>query len=137
VIRGDPEASFAKLEIRGIALDSHEGELVTVKIGKPDRPPERLGSGWARIREGAFELSFPAVWEDGLYKQKLVHIDVDGDGTCTAVGDRLFEDSRGANTPELIVRGAGERGQNDIEEVGSTSEAESLCGILNAEWPAE
>jgi hypothetical protein len=137
VIRGDPEASFADLKIRGVALDRHEGEFVTVKIGMPERPPERLGSGRARIREGTFELSFPGVWEDGLYKQKLVHIDVDGDGTCTAVRDRLFQDSRGANTPELIVRGAGERGQNDIAEAESLSEAESLCNIVNAGWPAE
>jgi hypothetical protein len=137
VIRGDPEASFADLKVRGVALDRHEGEFVTVKIGMPERPPERLGSGRARIREGTFELSFPAVWEDVLYKQKLVHIDVDGDGTCTAARDRLFQDYRAASTPELIVRGAGEGGHNDIAEVGSLSEAESLCGIVNAGWPAE
>jgi hypothetical protein len=56
---------------------------VTVRIGRRNRPPERLGCGRVRIREGAFELPFPAVWEVGLYKQKLVHIDVAGKGSVS------------------------------------------------------
>jgi hypothetical protein len=137
VIRGDPQGSFVNLTIRGIALDDHEGELVTVRLGRPDRPPERLGSGSARIRDGTFELFFPAVWEVGLYKQKLVHIDVDGDGTCTSARDRLFQDSRGATTPELTVRGDGTRGQYDIAEAEPLSDDEPLCAQINAPWPEE
>jgi hypothetical protein len=77
------------------------------------------------------------VWEDGLYKQKLVHLDLDGDGTCSALSDRLFQDARAASAPELIVRGSGDRGQHDIAQVESPSEAEPLCAVVNAEWPAE
>jgi hypothetical protein len=137
VIRGDPQGSFVNLTIRGIALGDHEGELVTVRLGRPDRPPERLGSGRARIRDGTFELFFPAVWEDGLYKQKLVHIDVDGDGTCTSARDRVFQDFRAVLNPELTVRGDGTRGQYDIPEAEPLSDDESLCAQINEPWPEE
>ena len=137
VIRGDAGATYIDLTVRGVALDDHEGQLVTVRIGRPDRPPERLGGGRALIRGGTFELFFPAVWEDSLYKQKLVHIDVDGDGTCSAAGDRVFSDTRAASAPELIVRGSGERGRYDIPQAGSPSEVEAHCDLMNAVWPSQ
>jgi hypothetical protein len=137
VIRGEPGESFSSITIRGVELDAHEGSMVSVRIGMPDRPPERLGKGSARIRDGAFELVFPAVWEDGLYKRKLVHIDVDADGTCAASRDRLFRDSRGAFASELVVRGSGAISQHDLPELDSAADAEQACEVINAQWPLQ
>jgi hypothetical protein len=75
VIRGDSlEDGWQDLTIRGVALHDYEGKVVTVRLGKPDRAPERLGSGQVRVEAGAFELFFPGVWESSLYKSKLVYM---------------------------------------------------------------
>src|SRR5207253_9212322 len=54
IIRGDPTRQFVDLSIVGMGLASVEGRLVTVRIGIPDRAPERLASGQARVTEGGF-----------------------------------------------------------------------------------
>lgn len=132
VTRGDPlENGWQDLTIRGVALADYEGKVVTVRLGMPDRAPERLGSGQARIEAGAFELFFPEVWESSLYKSKLVYIDVDGDGSCDPLKDRLFADSRAVVAPELTVRGSGAAQRADL----STSSDPGHCAAFNSDWP--
>ena len=134
VIRGDPEQTvWWDLTIRGVALDEYEGKIATVRLGSPNRPPERLGSGQATIQGGGFELSFPQVWEYSLYKVKLVYIDVDGNGSCDAASDPLFADARGAQSAELTVRGSGPRENGDF----SRSEGAEYCAQFNSDWPSE
>lgn len=134
VVRGAPgQDGFWDLTIRGVALDEYEGKVATVRIGMPDRAPERLGSGQARIAGGAFELTFPQVWEDSLYKQKLVYIDVDGDGACDLVNDQVFADFRASAAPELVVRGTGARQPAEF----FPSAEPRYCALFNAEWPSQ
>jgi hypothetical protein len=134
VIRGDPtEKAWSDLTILGVALEAYEGKIVTVRMGWPDRPPERLGSGQARIEGGAFELLFPKVWESSLYKLKLVYIDVDGDRSCDPVKDLLFADFRAVLTPVLTVRGSG--AHQSAEFFASTEPG--YCALFNADWPSE
>jgi hypothetical protein len=71
VIRGASDrATWFDLTLVGSGLGAHEGAVVSARIGHPDRPPERLGSGQARITGGAFQLLFPDVLEPDLYKAK-------------------------------------------------------------------
>jgi hypothetical protein len=109
---------------------------VLVRIGHPDRPPERLGSGEAVIVDGAFELVFPAVWEASLYKVKLALIDVDGDGACDFSTDRLFQDARAARAEVLVVSTGGDGGDQFVESENAVRE--SYCNDwFNREWPRE
>jgi hypothetical protein len=133
IIRGAPDDEFWDLTIRGEGLDVYEGLAVLVRMGWPDRPPERLASGTASIVRGAFELLFPAVWESNLYKTKLVLIDVDGDGACDLSIDHLFGDSRAVQTAELVVNGGPSAGRHDMLEMPD----EFYCGWFNSEWPLE
>lgn len=134
VVRGDPmEKGWWDLSVRGVALDEYEGKVATVRLGMPDRPPERLGSGQARVEAGAFELFFPEVWESSLYKSKLVYIDVDGNGSCDPVNDRLFANFRADLTPELTVRGSGAPERADFYP----SADPSYCALFNSDWPSQ
>jgi hypothetical protein len=133
IIRGAPDDEFWDLTIRGEGLDAYEGLAVHVRMGWPDRPPERLASGEAWIAQGAFELFFPAVWESALYKTKLVLIDMNGDGACDLSLDHLFGDSRAAQTAELVVNGGPSAGRYDMHDIPD----EFYCGWFNSEWPLE
>jgi hypothetical protein len=134
VIRGDAmQKVWADLSLRGVGLDEYEGKVVTVRIGMPDRAPERLGSGQAKIEGGAFQLSLPEVWEVSLYKQKLVYIDVDGDGSCDPSRDRLYADFRAELESELVVRGSGPREPAEL----FPSDAPYYCEVFNVAWPVE
>jgi hypothetical protein len=93
IIRGDPNwPAWFSLVMEGHGLAADEGRLATARIGMPDRPPERLGAGQVRIEGGAFRIEFPQGVEWDLYKRKLLFIDVDGDGSCTAGVDRVYAD---------------------------------------------
>jgi hypothetical protein len=95
IIRGDPSApGWFSLSIEGHGLADEEGRVVTARIGVPERPPERLGSAQTRIQSGAFRIDLPQASEISLYKRKLLFIDVDGDGICTAGVDHVYSDSR-------------------------------------------
>src|SRR6266498_4165579 len=95
IIRGDPSApSWFSLAIEGHGLANEEGRVATVRIGMAQRPPERLGSAQGRIESGAFRIDLPQACETFLYKRKLLFIDVDDDGTCTAGVDHLYSDYR-------------------------------------------
>jgi hypothetical protein len=133
VIRGDPKSGFWDLTVRGVALESYEGKVVTVRIGMPERAPERLGSGQARIEDGAFELFFPKVWEDSLYKQKLVWLDVDNDGSCDLASDLLFADSRASAASALTARGGGAHERFDMFASGDPRH----CEVFNSAWPSQ
>jgi hypothetical protein len=137
IIRGAPDDKFLDLTIRGEALDAYEGLAVLVRMGWPDRPPERLAWGVAWIAQGAFELFFPAAWESGYYKTKLVLIDVNGDGACDLSIDRLFGDSSATSSTvtavELVVNGGPNTGPNDMQQMPGAF----YCDWFNSEWPLE
>jgi hypothetical protein len=75
---GDSNEFYFDLEIGGQGLTALEGRVVTVRIGDP--PLARLASGQVRVVGGSFALSLPQVLEGGLYKTKIIHFDLDGDG---------------------------------------------------------
>jgi hypothetical protein len=135
---GDANEHYYDLEIGGQGLVSLEGRVVTVRIGDP--PLVRLASGQARVVGGSFSLTLPQVLEDGLYKTKIIHFDVDGDGRC-GPGDQAWIDrSSSLNAPGLATRmfepdGAGVRlsGSNVGAGVVSAPDAEvcrriEICG---------
>ena len=127
MIRGDPALEYWDLMVVGAALEEHEGRVVTVRIGIPERPPERLGAGQTLVKDGTFSLFFPAVWEAQMYKVKRVWIDGDGDGICNQA-DFFWADSsatwrvltvRGGNLPTMV-------GNRDLD-----------CIVFNEPWPSE
>jgi hypothetical protein len=83
IIRGAPDQThWVDLDVVATGFSNSEGAPVTIQVGMPERPPERLGFGQTRVLNGAFQLTFPAVLENDLYKRKVVWIDVDRDGKC-------------------------------------------------------
>jgi hypothetical protein len=136
VIRGGP-GEYWDLTIRGEGLDAYDGRRVLVRIGDPERAPERLGSGDALIASGTFELVFPAVWETGLYKVKLALIDVDGDRACDLSVDRLFNDSRGSPAEVLVVSTEQNGGGNYLRENDAVGGERYCDAWFNREWPLE
>lgn len=133
IIRGAPDEEFWDLTIVGESLDAFEGKRVIVRLGYPDRPPERLGSGEARIENGGFELVFPQVWENSLYKVKLVLIDIDDDRACDLAQDRLYGDSRATQADTLRV--TTERTPDGLQF--AENDMDFYCQWFNTEWPRE
>jgi hypothetical protein len=83
IIRGDDDTDWLDLTIDAYGLDIPDGTPVLIQLGMPDRPPERLATASFPLVSGAFTVHFPQVWELGLYKQKIIHFDLDADGACT------------------------------------------------------
>jgi hypothetical protein len=132
IIRGDPTtAEWLTVTIEGRGLVDLEGRVATARIGIPDRPPERLAFGQVRIVDGAFTMTFPDVWEYGLYKQKLLFIDVDGDGACVAGSDRAFADWRAGGSDLVLTIG----GSVPPAQPGAEMLAASDCAVMNQPWP--
>ncbi|HTM22689.1 MAG TPA: hypothetical protein VL172_19335 [Kofleriaceae bacterium] len=122
IIRGAPDqADWLDLTIDATAVDAAEGTPVLVQIGIPDRAPERLGSAELAVEGGGFHVTFPDVWELGLYKQKVVVIDNDGDGGCGA-GDS--------------VRADFSAGLEDTTLTWANLQAAD-CELYVADWPTE
>jgi hypothetical protein len=124
------QGMYYALEIEGQGFTDLDGRVVTVRIGRPNTPfYECLGSAQVRVESGAFSLHLPPVLEDGLYKQKLVHIDVDGDGTCSPA-DVMFENASSAFSSPFVWR----LGPTSIDKVAPDSFARS-CDVLR-NWPS-
>jgi hypothetical protein len=136
VIRGAAtQSAWWDLAIKGGNLQPYEGATVTVRIGSPDRPPERLGSGQTRIENGEFSLLFPQVWEAGLYKLKQVWIDVDRNGTCNSATDLFFSDARAHFMPDLYVGDVGPL--NARFGLDSASDPKDPCLVFTTRWPSK
>jgi hypothetical protein len=121
---GDANQTYFDLEITGDGLASIEGRLVTVRLGDP--PLQRLTSAQTRVIDGKFAFSLPQTLEVGLYKTKIIHFDVDGDGRCGA-GDQVWVDrSSSWSTPGVVIRRFGSDGAG-IRMVGSPSAAGTLA----------
>jgi hypothetical protein len=97
------DAGYLGCLVLGQDFSGLDGNIVTVRIGRPGRG-ERLGSGQVRIEQGAFSIRLPAAIENSLYKQKIVHVDADGDGICGA-DDFIFTDfsANESNPPKDFV----------------------------------
>ena len=138
VIRGDPaEDTWWDLTLQGVGLAAYEGKIVTARIGVPELPPERLGSGQVRIEGGGFSLFFLEVWEGTLYKKKRAYLDVNDNGRCDAGADFVYSDSRGTRTPDFVLtlRDPGADGATD--DIRPSADPASDCAAFNATWPAE
>jgi hypothetical protein len=121
IIRGAPETEWLDLTIDAEAVDAAEGTPVLIQLGMPDRPPERLGSAELTITGGGFSVHFPSVWEYSLYKRKVILLDHDGDGACSA-SDTVVVDYSAA-----------------VEDVAMTwaSFFAADCEVFVSEWPTE
>jgi hypothetical protein len=119
--------------------------VVTVRLGDP--PIYRLASAQARVIDGKFVMRLPQTLEAGLYKTKLVHFDVDGDGRC-GPGDQVWVDrSSSQSAPGIVTRmfgsdATGTRflGPASVAGTLSAPDAETcsrieLCGPYVAETP--
>ena len=140
IIRGDPTAtSWYSLSIEGHGLANEEGRVVTVRIGIPDRPPERLGSAQARIESGAFRIDLPQAHEISLYKRKVLFIDVDGDGTCTAGVDHVYSDYRALEGGDLTLTLSDSvpapAGDAALRLATDAATAAPSCQVFNDPWP--
>jgi len=138
IIRGDPaQTSWFTFAVEGHGLTGDEGRLVTARIGVPEQPPQRLGSGQVRIQDGAFRIEFPQGCEFSLYKRKLLFIDVDADGICTAGVDRVYSDYRALESDITIALSDSiPKPQTDFQMLLSAADAAaSSCQVLNEPWP--
>ena len=139
IIRGDPnETTWFSVTIEGHGFTNDEGRLVTARIGMPSRPPERLGSAQVRIQDGAFRIEFPQGCEGFLYKQKVLFIDVDGDGSCTPGIDRVYADFRFLDRDiTLGLSDSVPAPATDRQMLRSLTDslAASHCQALNGPWP--
>jgi len=128
IIRGEPtQTTWFDLTFVGSGLQEYEDAVVNARIGSPDRPPERLGSGQARIVGGAFEMVFPDVLEPGLYKFKRFFIDLNGNGLCDT-GEPVYSDARFA-TADLVLT---------IRPGGSLMARDgNRCSELAKPWPEQ
>lgn len=132
IIRGDPNETFVSLTLFGNGLTEHEGKDVHVRLGRPDRPPERLATGYTRIVDGAFRLAFPDSNELGLYKERLVFIDVDSDGTCSDA-DSVHGDWR-ALLEDAVLSLSDSTPSGTLDAIPPTS---GRCDVFNEPWPEE
>ena len=140
IIRGDPAKMFATgtFVARGFGPE-YEGRLVFVRVGMPSRPPERLGVGAARFRDGGFSLPLPMGIELSLYKAKYAFIDADGDGVCTAEKDVVYQDFSfldGDLTFVLagsvpVAAGTSER---TMPRTLGADVAAQVCDVMNGPW---
>ena len=135
IIRGDPAtAEWLTVTIEGRGLVDLDGRIATARIGTPAFPPDRLAFGQVRIVDGAFTMTFPDAWEYGFYKQKLLFIDVDGDGACVPGIDRAYADWRaGGGDLVLTVAGSMPPAQPDTEMMAAFSDSD--CTVHNQPWP--
>jgi len=141
IIRGDPNArGWFNCDFEGHGLSSDDGRVVTARIGTPDRSPERLGLGQARVEGGVFRIEFPQGCESDLYKRKLLFVDVDADGSCTPGVDRVYEDYRFLDTDltftliDSVPRPTGPPAPGTSVMSRSRDEATD-CQFLNDPWP--
>ena len=138
IIRGDPNETWFSLTIEGHGLANDEGKLVTARIGIQQRPPERLGLGQVRIQDGTFRIEFPRGCEEFLYKQKLLFIDVDADGSCTPGVDRVYTDYR-FQTSDITLTLSDSvptpPGNAQMRLSPTDAPASSDCELLNEAWP--
>ena len=138
IIRGDPNAtSWFTFAIEGHGLTNDEGRVVSARIGMPDRPPERLGSGQARVENGAFLIEFPQGCEVSLYKMKVLFIDVDGDGSCTPGVDRVYTDARFLTSDLTLTLADSVPAPtgNSVMNPSTASTVDLSCQALNQPWP--
>jgi hypothetical protein len=128
IIRGAPDQThWVDLDVVASGWSASEGAPVVIQVGMPERPPERLGLGKTRVLDGAFQLTFPAVLEDGLYKRKVIWIDVDRDGRC--------------GTPDVVTTNYafGTTGMPLVWNVapGAPGGLQGDCSVVEASWPTE
>jgi hypothetical protein len=127
IIRGAPDQThWADLDVVASGWSTSEGAPVVIQVGMPERPPERLGLGNTRVLDGGFQLTFPAVLEDGLYKRKVVWIDVDRDGRCGAPDVVTTNYAFGTTGIPLVWNVA--PGVPDLP---------GDCSLIEANWPTE
>jgi hypothetical protein len=141
IIRGDPAKRFATgtFVARGFGPE-YEGRLVFVRVGTPSRPPERLGAGAARFRDGGFSLPLPMGIEQSLYKAKYAFVDVDGDGVCTADKDVVYQDFSFLDGDltfvlEGSVPAATGTAERTMLRTRGTDVAAQVCDVMNGPWP--
>lgn len=138
IIRGDPnETNWFSLVIEGRGLADDEGRVVTARIGLPDRPPERLGAGQARVENGAFRIEFRQGCEFSLYKQKVLFIDMDGDGSCSPGVDRIYFENRALeNDLTLTLVDSVPMPPGDaVMPLAFDVFVDTSCQVLNQPWP--
>lgn len=138
VIRGDPTVTdWVNLTVEAEGLSDLEGRLVKVRIGFPDRPPERLSSGEGHVAAGAFTFAFPASLQAFYYIRKLLFIDVDGDGVCAAGIDRVYTDSRATRDDLTLWLTDSVPAPPPEARMPRSFDAGGDCAVLNDAWPDE
>ena len=131
IIRGEDGETWLDLTVAGQDIGAGDGTVVIIQIGMPDRPPERLGHAVTHLANGGFSVDFPSVWEYGLYKKKVILVDVEGDGGC-GEGDTIHVDYSASLEDRVMTAVApAETG----ELWGDFFVA--ACTDFLADWPAE
>lgn len=137
IIRGDPaQPEWLTLTVEGSGLTADEGRLFTLRIGHPDRAPERLASAQTRVEDGALSIVLADSNERSLYKRRVGFMDVNGDGICTAGIDRVYSDSRAMleDSTLTLADSMPAPASNQFERARAE---EGPCEILNGAWPLE
>ena len=141
IIRGDPSHTFvtATFLARGFGAE-YEGRLVVVRVGSPDRPPERLVQAWSRFHDGGFEIALPMGVETSLYKAKFLYVDADGDGLCTPENDLGYRDASFLEADlTFVLQGSVPPATGNTERLMLQTTATDLtapvCDVMNGPWP--
>ena len=92
-----------------------------------------------RVSVGAFHIDLPQACEISLYKRKLLFIDVDGDGTCTAGVDHVYSDYRAQEGGDLTLTLSDSvpAPASDVAMRIATDAATATpsCQVFNDPWP--
>lgn len=137
IIRGDPAATdwlTLTVDARGLAVE--DGTLFRLRMGHPERPPERLTDAVVVVEGGGFSLELPASNEPDLYKRRAGFLDVDGDGVCTIGVDPLYVDYRFIEADTTLML-SDSVPRPDTNLYFLRHDAAEECDALNMAWPAE
>ena len=131
IIRGEDSETWLDLTVAGQSIVAADDTPVIIQIGMPDRPPERLGHAVALLANGGFSVDFPAVWEYGLYKKKVILVDVDGDGRCGEADTILVDYSASVEDRVMTAVAPAEAGGLWGDFFAAA------CADFVADWPDE
>jgi len=111
-----------------------------VRVGSPDRPPERLVQAWSRFHDGGFEIALPMGVETSLYKAKFLYVDADGDGLCTPENDLGYRDASFLEADlTFVLQGSVPPATGNTERLMLQTTATDLtapvCDVMNGPWP--
>jgi hypothetical protein len=91
----------------------------------------------ARVENGAFRIEFRQGCEFSLYKQNVLFIDVDRDGSCSPGVDRIYSENRAleSDLTLTLVDSVPMPPGDAVMPFAFDVFVEASCQVLNQPWP--